>query len=49
MTEEIAAACVVGLCLIGARPHEEESLKGPGVAAGPADYWTIIRYTYKKR
>jgi hypothetical protein len=30
-------------------PHEEEYLKGPGMAASPADYWTIIRYQVKKR
>lgn len=32
-----------------AGPHEEEYLKGPGMAASPADYWTIIRYPVKKR
>lgn len=32
-----------------AGPHEEEYLKGPGMAASPADYWTIIRYSVKKR
>jgi len=31
-----------------AGPHEEEYLKGPGMAASPADYWTIIRYQVKK-
>lgn len=31
-----------------AGPHEEEYLKGPGMAASPADYWTIIRYPVKK-
>ena len=30
-------------------PHEEEYLKGPGMAASPSDYRTIIRYTVKKR
>jgi hypothetical protein len=29
--------------------HEEEYLKGPGMAASPAEYWTIIRYQVKKR
>lgn len=29
--------------------HEEEYLKGPGMAADPADYWTIIRYRVKKK
>jgi hypothetical protein len=32
-----------------AGPHEEEYLKGPGMAASPADYWTIIRYSVKKK
>jgi hypothetical protein len=32
-----------------AGPHEEEYLKGPGMAASPADYWTIIRYPVKKK
>jgi len=32
-----------------AGPHEEEYLKGPGMAASPSDYWTIIRYSVKKR
>jgi hypothetical protein len=32
-----------------AGPHEEEYLKGPGMAASPADYWTIIRYQVKKK
>jgi len=32
-----------------AGPHEEEYLKGPGMAASPSDYRTIIRYTVKKR
>ena len=32
-----------------AGPHEEEYLKGPGMAASPAEYWTIIRYQVKKR
>jgi hypothetical protein len=32
-----------------AGPHEEEYLKGPGLAASPADYWTIIRYPVKKK
>jgi hypothetical protein len=32
-----------------AGPHEEEYLKGPGMAASPADYWTVIRYSVKKR
>jgi hypothetical protein len=32
-----------------AGPHEEEYLKGPGMAASPADYWTIIRYPAKKK
>ncbi len=31
-----------------AGPHEEEYLKGPGMAASPADYRTIIRYPVKK-
>ncbi len=31
-----------------AGPHEEEYLKGPGMAASPADYWTIIRYQVNK-
>jgi len=30
-------------------PHEEEYLKGPGMAASPSDYRTIIRYSVKKR
>jgi hypothetical protein len=30
-------------------PHEEEYLKGPGMAASPSDYWTVIRYPVKKR
>jgi hypothetical protein len=30
-------------------PHEEEYLKGPGMAPGPDDYWTIIRYQVKKK
>jgi hypothetical protein len=30
-------------------PHEEEYIKGPGMAANPADYWTIIRYQVKKK
>jgi effector-binding domain-containing protein len=30
-------------------PHEEEYLRGPGMAANPADYWTIIRYQVKKK
>jgi hypothetical protein len=29
--------------------HEEEYLKGPGMAAGPAEYWTIIRYPIIKK
>jgi hypothetical protein len=32
-----------------AGPHEEEYLKGPGMAASPTDYWTIIRYSVKKK
>ena len=32
-----------------AGPHEEEYLKGPGMAASPSDYWTVIRYSVKKR
>lgn len=36
-----------GYQIIG--PHEEEYLKGPGMAASPAEYWTIIRYQIKKR
>jgi len=32
-----------------AGPHEEEYLKGPGMAPGPDDYWTIIRYQVKKK
>ena len=32
-----------------AGPHEEEYLKGPGMAAGPSDYRTVIRYSVKKR
>ena len=32
-----------------AGPHEEEYLKGPGMAAGPADYWTIVRYQVRKK
>lgn len=32
-----------------AGPHEEEYVKGPGMAASPADYWTIIRYQVKKK
>lgn len=32
-----------------AGPHEEEYLKGPGMAASPSEYWTIIRYQVKKR
>lgn len=32
-----------------AGPHEEEYLKGPGIAANPAEYWTIIRYQVKKK
>ena len=31
-----------------AGPHEEEYLKGPGMAASPADYLTIIRYRVRK-
>lgn len=31
-----------------AGPHEEEYLTGPGMAAGPADYLTIIRYQVRK-
>jgi hypothetical protein len=30
-------------------PHEEECLKGPGMAPGPDDYWTIIRYQVRKK
>ncbi len=29
--------------------HEEEYLKGPGIASSPAEYWTIIRYQVNKR
>jgi hypothetical protein len=29
--------------------HEEEYLKGPGMAASPAEYWTIIRYPIIKK
>jgi len=36
-----------GFQIVG--PHEEEYLKGPGMAASPAEYWTIIRYQVKKR
>jgi hypothetical protein len=36
-----------GYALAG--PHEEEYLKGPGMAANPSQYWTIIRYHVKKR
>jgi hypothetical protein len=32
-----------------AGPHEEEYLKVPGMAASPADYWTIIRYPVKTK
>jgi len=32
-----------------AGPHEEEYLKGPGMAASPEDFWTIIRYRVKKK
>jgi len=32
-----------------AGPHEEEYLRGPGMAASPSDYWTIIRYSVRKR
>jgi len=32
-----------------AGPHEEEYLKGPGMAASPSDYRTIVRYPVKKR
>jgi hypothetical protein len=32
-----------------AGPHEEEYIKGPGMAASPADYWTVIRYQVKKK
>lgn len=32
-----------------AGPHEEEYLKGPGQAASPAEYWTILRYQVKKK
>jgi hypothetical protein len=31
-----------------AGPHEEEYLKGPGMAASPADYLTIIRLRVQK-
>lgn len=30
-------------------PHEEEYLKGPGMASDPSEYWTIIRYQIKKK
>ncbi|MEW5900298.1 MAG: GyrI-like domain-containing protein [Acidobacteriota bacterium] len=32
-----------------AGPHEEEYLRGPGMAANPVDYWTIIRYQVKRK
>ena len=32
-----------------AGPHEEEYLKGPGMAPDPDDYWTIIRYQVKRK
>jgi hypothetical protein len=32
-----------------AGPHEEEYLKGPGMAANPSEYQTIIRYQIKKK
>ncbi len=32
-----------------AGPHEEEYLKGPGMASNPSEYWTIIRYQIKKK
>ncbi len=32
-----------------AGPHEEEYLKGPGMAAAPSEYQTIIRYQIKKK
>jgi len=32
-----------------AGPHEEEYLKGPGMAANPSEYQTVIRYQIKKK